>query len=233
LPLKDYLLFIDTEASGLPKKWSLTYSVPNNWPHAVQISWLIFTKAGEKIKEENHYINNNDFEMSPGALNIHGLTKDFLHKAGMPRRELLLLLSKDLQQYQPMVVGHFTELDYRIIGADYFREALENPMEKLRTFCIMKATQHLQQNPDSKFLRLGNLYELLFKRPLLSQHNAMVDATATAECFFELVKRKEIYNFTQPPILFKPDEKIRKTSVWLIAVLFLLISAYLIASHYG
>jgi hypothetical protein len=68
---------------------------------------------------------------------------------------------------------------------------------------------------------------------LLSQHNAMVDATATAECFFELVKRKEIYNFTQPPILFKPDEKIRKTSVWLIAVLFLLISAYLIASHYG
>jgi DNA polymerase-3 subunit epsilon len=233
LPLKDYLLFIDTEASGLPKKWSLTYSVPNNWPHAVQISWLIFTKAGEKIKEENHYINNNDFEMSPGALNIHGLTKDFLHKAGMPRRELLLLLSKDLQQYQPMVVGHFTELDYRIIGADYFREALENPMEKLRTFCIMKATQHLQQNPDSKFLRLGNLYELLFKRPLLSQHNAMVDATATAECFFELVKRKEICNFTQPPILFKPDEKIRKTSVWLIAVLFLLISAYLIASHYG
>jgi DNA polymerase-3 subunit epsilon len=233
LPLKDYLLFIDTEASGLPKKWSLPYSVQDNWPHAVQVSWLIFTKAGEKIKEENHYINNNDFDISPGALNIHGLTKQFLQQAGMPRRELLQLLSNDLEKYEPTVVGHFTELDYRIIGADYFREALENPMEKLSTFCIMKATQHLQQNPDSKFFRLGNLYELLFKRPLLSQHNAMVDATATAECFFELVKRKEICNFTQPPILFKPDEKIRKTSVWLIAVLFLLISAYLIASHYG
>jgi DNA polymerase-3 subunit epsilon len=231
--LKDYLLFIDTEASGLPKKWNLPYSVQDNWPHAVQVSWLIFTKAGEKIKEENHYINNNDFDISPGALNIHGLTKQFLQQAGMPRRELLQLLSNDLEKYEPTVVGHFTELDYRIIGADYFREALENPMEKLSTFCIMKATQHLQQNPDSKFFRLGNLYELLFKRPLLSQHNAMVDATATAECFFELVKRKEIYNFTQPPILFKPDEKIRKTSVWLIAVLFLLISAYLIASHYG
>jgi DNA polymerase-3 subunit epsilon len=231
--LKDYLLFIDTEASGLPKKWNLPYSVQDNWPHAVQVSWLIFTKAGEKIKEENHYINNNDFDISPGALNIHGLTKQFLQQAGMPRRELLQLLSNDLEKYEPTVVGHFTELDYRIIGADYFREALENPMEKLSTFCIMKATQHLQQNPDSKFFRLGNLYELLFKRPLLSQHNAMVDATATAECFFELVKRKEICNFTQPPILFKPDEKIRKTSVWLIAVLFLLISAYLIASHYG
>jgi DNA polymerase-3 subunit epsilon len=231
--VKDYLLFIDTEASGLPKKWNLPYSVPENWPHAVQVSWLIFTKTGEKIKEENHYINNNDFDISPGALSVHGLTKQFLQQTGMPRRELLQLLTRDLQQYEPTVVGHFTELDYRVIGADYFREGLENPMEALSTFCIMKATQHLQQNPDSKFLRLGNLYEILFKRPLLSQHNALVDATATAECFFELVKRKEICSFTQPAIRFEGDEKNSKRSVWLIAVLFLLISVYLIASHYG
>lgn len=233
MPLNDYLLFIDTEASGLPKKWHLPYSAEDNWPHAVQVSWLIYNKAGEKIKEENHYISNNDFEISPSAQKVHGLTKIFLQQMGMPRRELLVLLSKDLLQYQPTIVGHFMELDYRIVGADYFREQLENPMEKLSTFCIMKASRHLQQNPNSKFLRLGNLYELLFKQPLLSQHNAMVDATATAECFFELVKRKEITNFAQPPIEFSQNERVSNPAKWLIAALFILFSAFLIALYYG
>lgn len=233
LPLNDYFLFIDTEASGLPKKWNMPYSTPGNWPHAVQVSWLIYNKAGVKIKEENHYISNNDFEISPSALSIHGLTKNFLQKSGMPRRQLLSILTTDLLQYQPTVVGYFVELDFRILGADYFREALENPMEKLSVFCIMKASQHLQQNPHIKFLRLGNLYELLFKKPLLSQHNAIVDATATAECFFELVKRKEITNFTQPPIQFKQNEKAGNSARWLLAVLFILFSAFLIALYYG
>lgn len=48
LPLKDYLLFIDTEATGLPKKWNLPYNTPGNWPDAVQISWLLYTKEGQK-----------------------------------------------------------------------------------------------------------------------------------------------------------------------------------------
>jgi DNA polymerase III subunit epsilon len=231
--LNEYLLFIDTEASGLPKKWNLPYSTPGNWPNAVQVSWLIFNKAGEKIKEENHYINNNDFEISSSALKVHGLTKQFLQQTGMPRKQLLSVLSNDLNQYRPAIIGHFTELDYRVIGADYFRESLENPMEKLTTFCIMKASQHLQQNPNSTFLRLGNLYELLFKKPLLSQHNALTDATATAECFFELVKRNEIKSFMQPPYVFDRHKKIAAANTWLIALLVVLICVFLIAFYYG
>lgn len=231
MPLNDYLLFIDTEASGLPKNWSEPYSKTNNWPHAVQVSWLIYSKAGEKIKEENHYICNNDFEIAPSALAVHGLTKDFLQQTGKLRSELLAMLSADLLQYQPTIVGHFMELDYRIIGADYYRESMQNPMEQLPTFCIMKASKHLQQNPEKKFLRLGNLYELLFKQPLLSQHNALVDASATAECFFELVKRKEISNFTQPHIEFKQPEKAARFSLWLVAALVILLSVFLIARY--
>ena len=190
--MEEYLLFIDTEASGLPKKWHLPYETPNNWPFAVQVSWLIYTKEGEKVKEENHYISNNDFEISPGALRIHGLTPNFLQQNGIPQKEVLAKLSADLEHYRPMVVGHFTELDYHITGAAFFREGLPNPMEHLPAFCIMIASQHLQRNPNSKFLRLGDLYQLLFSKPLLGQHNAMADATATADCFFELVKRKDI-----------------------------------------
>jgi DNA polymerase-3 subunit epsilon len=231
--LKDYLLFIDTEASGLPKKWYLPYTAPGNWPHAVQVSWLIYNKNGEKIKEENHYISNNDFDISPTALSIHGLTKNFLQQNGKPRNQLLDILSKDLQKYQPMIVGHFTELDYHILGAEYYRAGMDNPMKKLSTFCIMIASQHLQQNPHSKFLRLGDLYELLFKQPLLCQHNAMADAAATADCFFELVKKNEVKSFTQPAIVLQQKDKLTNAIGWIIAFLLILFCALLIANYYG
>lgn len=232
--MTDFLLFIDTEASGLPKKWELPYNVEGNWPYAVQISWLVYSKDGVKIKEQNYYVNNNDFEICTTALSIHGLTPDFLQQNGIHRKELLHILSKDMEEYQPMIVGHFLELDYHVIGAEYHRSGIEKyPMQNLPCFCIMSASMHLQQNPNSKYLRLGQLFELLFKKLLLNQHNALVDATATADCFFELLKRNEIKSFDQPTIVFKPKENITKLLVWIILFLLILLSAFIIASYYG
>ncbi len=231
--MNEYLLFIDTEATGLPKKWYLPYNVPGNWPNAVQISWVVYSREGEKVKEQNYYISNNDLEITETALRIHGLDKDFLQNNGITRKHLLTILSADLNEYHPMIVGHFTELDYHIIGADYFREAIDNPMENLPTFCIMIASRHLQQNPRCKYLRLGDLYELLFKKPLLHQHNAMVDASATADCFFELVKRNEIKSFTQPLIVFQKRERISGLAGWIIVIVLILLIALLIANYNG
>lgn len=231
--MKDYLLFIDTEASGLPKKWDLPYSTSGNWPYAVQVSWVIYSKDGKKIREQNHYISNNDFDICATAFRIHGLTKNFLQHNGIPLNHLLGLLAKDVGEYQPMIVGHFLELDYHILAAGYYREGIDNPFNGLSTFCIMMASRHLQQNPHNKYLRLGDLYELLFKKPLVGQHNALTDAAATAECFFELLKRNEIGSFTQPPIIIKQKEKLTNWLGWIIALLLLLFSAFLIISYYG
>jgi DNA polymerase-3 subunit epsilon len=53
--LNDYLLFIDTEASGLPLKWNLPYNADENWPHALQVSWLIYDKYNTLVKQQDHY----------------------------------------------------------------------------------------------------------------------------------------------------------------------------------
>ncbi|MBC7524694.1 MAG: 3'-5' exonuclease, partial [Flavobacterium sp.] len=53
--MKDHFLVVDTETSGLPKKWDLPYDAKNNWPHVVQIAWIIFNTKGEELKRENHY----------------------------------------------------------------------------------------------------------------------------------------------------------------------------------
>jgi len=187
--VRDYLLFIDTETSGLPKKWDVPLSQPDNWPYALQISWVIYTKAGEKIKEENHYINEDDFKITLSSIKIHGITKDFLHNNGQPRKEVMTLLAKDLNHYQPMVIGHFLELDTDVTGAEFFRVAMDNPIVKLPCFCIMLATTYLVRNPRAKYLRLGDLYQTLFNVPQENKHDSSGDVAATAACFFELERR--------------------------------------------
>jgi DNA polymerase-3 subunit epsilon len=188
----DNLLFIDTEASGLPKNWKAPYSKVNNWPFSVQISWLLYSNQGILIKQENHYISNDDFKITPAAVDIHGITREFLSKNGEPRHKVMELLAEDIKKYQPTIIGHFIELDIHVLSADFFRSGVENPILSLPTFCTMIATKQLAHRPQNKYLRLGDLYQLLFNTSLEHQHDALVDATATAECFFELIEKGEI-----------------------------------------
>ena len=194
--MPEYLLFLDTEASGLPKNWELPYSAQNNWPFCVQVAWILYKKDGQKLKQENHYIIEPDFEIEKSATKIHGITLSFLQKNGQSRKEVMKMLADDVIKYQPLVIGHFMLFDFHMIAVDFYRTGIENPVKSEMTFCTMVATTHLVKNPVKKFFKLGELYEALFGLPLNDQHNALVDAKATAECFFELVKRREITDQT-------------------------------------
>jgi DNA polymerase-3 subunit epsilon len=187
-----YLLFIDTETSDKPYIGGASLKGSDHQLFAVQISWLLYTLEGIKIKEENHYICNNDFTISRSAQKIHGITRDFLNGYGENRTSIMALLAADLCQYKPLVVGHFMELDRLVTGIEFQRTGIADPMEKLPTFCTMEATTHLCQNPVRKYLRLPDLYDLLFHQPMQNLHNALSDAKATAECFFELLQKGQI-----------------------------------------
>ncbi len=149
----------------------------------------MYSNKGDLVKLENHYVQEEDFTISPNAFDVHKISHQYLQKNGNSRKAVLTQLSHDLQQYDPLLVGHFMELDARMVGADFYRLNLENPLEKYPAFCTMKASATLVQNPQKKYLKLFDLYKLLFKKNLQNQHNALVDAQATADCFFEMVKR--------------------------------------------
>ena len=190
--MRDYLLFVDTETTGLPKNWLAPYTDKESWPCSVQVAWAIYTKAGEEVKTANFYVRDDDFVISPESMRIHGITHEFLKKKGVSREEVLSQLTADLNQYQPLVVAHYMQLDYHMIGVGYHRAGMHNPLPGLPLFCTMKASANFPFQQRQRFLRLGEMYERLFGAPLAHQHNAIVDATATAKCFFELVKRGDI-----------------------------------------
>lgn len=201
--MNEFLLFIDTEASGLPKDWERPYSTPDNWPYAVQISWLIFDQEGIKIKEEDHYINDNDFNISPEAWRIHHLRQDFLGINGKSRKTVLDILRQDIEMYQPLLLGHFLTLDLHILGAESYRAGIPNPAANSPAYCTMLGTTHLQPNPQFRYLKLGQLYEMLFGKILENAHDAYYDAAATAACYFELrhkgmIKKEINVSITHP-----------------------------------
>lgn len=190
--MRDYILFIDTETSGLPKKWDAPYSADGNWPFIVQIAWVIYTRDGQYVKTENHYIKDNDYEISQLSRNIHGISPEFLKEHGEERKTVMLMLQQDLLDYRPLIVGHFLQLDSQMIGVGFHRAGLENPAEKLPGFCTMELSGSFIRYKPSRYLKLGELYERVFNKPLTNQHNALSDAKATAACFFELKKKGDI-----------------------------------------
>jgi DNA polymerase-3 subunit epsilon len=156
----------------------------------VQVAWLVYTKDGQQVKNENHYLRPDGFEVKPSSIAVHHLTPEFLQVNGKSRREVLLLLQEELQRYKPMVIGHFMQFDFHVLSADFYREGLQSPLENLPTFCTMIASSDLLHLPRKKYLRLGELYSHLFHQSLENQHNAVTDARATAESFFEMRQRR-------------------------------------------
>ena len=229
--MKDYLLFVDTETSSLPKNWNLPYSKDDNWPYAVQISWLIYNKQGDLIKQEDHYVGNAEIIIASTATKVHGITREQLDKKGEPRKVILQKLVEDIVKFEPLIVGHFMEFDAHILGADFYRESIENPIRLEQSFCTMHATKHLARNPSAPFLKLSQLYRLLFNEKLEDVHNALGDAKATAACYFELWNRGDI---TDESIIKQQTQVLQKTKpskpfgCLPVLIFFILIISYLL-----
>lgn len=191
--MREFLLFVDTETSGLPPDWNLPYAVEQNWPYIVQVAWLIYTREGEQVKAANHYMPlPAGVTIDPSSAKVHGLTPEFLQERGEDRGTVMQQLHDDLAHYQPLVVAHFMELDLHMIGAGFHRAHLDNPLQHLPTFCTMKLTEGFVRPVQQRYLHLGDLYTRLFQEPLLHQHDAWVDAQAVAQCFFEMQRKGDI-----------------------------------------
>lgn len=191
--IRDYIISVDTETSGIPKKWNAPYSDVESWPYNVQIAWIVYDKYGNEIKSENHYIRANDFQIEQGSIKIHGITEELLKAKGEERLDVFKILSKDLEQYKPLVISHFMEFDNHMIELGFRRAGLNNNSRELPKFCTMRATvKYTRSLLYPHLMKLDELYNLLFRKNLENYHNAYHDSKATGECFFEMLRRGDL-----------------------------------------
>ena len=193
-----YLIF-DTETTGLPKRWDAPITDSDNWPRCIQIAWQLHDAHGKLLEHQDYLIQPDGFNIPYDAEQIHGISTELAAREGIPLEEVLRSF-KEVLAKSDFIVGQNVGFDVNIMGAEFYRQGLENGLEKLPVLdTCTERTASLCQIPGGrsgkfKLPTLTELHEYLFEVPFAEAHNATADVEATARCFFELIR---INQFTQ------------------------------------
>jgi len=188
--VKGYLFF-DVETTGLPKNWNAPVSELENWPRIVQLAWLEYDLNGNELSRYNNIVKPNGFTIPDEATKIHGITTEQAKKDGVMINEILKKFSSVIDKAE-MLIAHNIDFDQKVVGAEFLRADISNSLFNIKKFCTMKESTDFCQIPGNYGFKWPSQLELhnkLFNASFEDPHNALVDVTVCAKCFFELIKR--------------------------------------------
>jgi DNA polymerase-3 subunit epsilon len=188
------LLFFDTETTGLPKNWKAPVTDVNNWPRLVQIAWMVFDRDGQAISSADHIIRPSGFTIPKGAEQIHGISTQKASDEGRPVEDVLEEFFQQIGKAK-YIVAHNMNFDEKIAGAEFFRLGRADVFKGKDKICTMAASTDFCRIPGPygyKWPTLSELHKKLFKADFEEAHDASVDVSITAKCFWELIKRQAI-----------------------------------------
>ncbi len=201
-----YLIF-DTETTGLPKRYNAPVSDSDNWPRCIQIAWQLHDAMGNLIEHQDYLVKPEGFNIPFDAEKIHGISTELATAEGISLEEVAEKFQDALSKTK-FIVGQNVDFDVNIMGAEFFRLGIENPLPKLPVLdTCTETTAQLCQIPGGrggkfKLPTLTELHEFLFNEPFAEAHNATADVEATTRCFLELVRRQI---FTKEELDVQPD----------------------------
>lgn len=184
-------LFFDTETNGLPSNWKAPITNLSNWPRLVQIAWILFDGSGTEIERNDHIVRPQGFDIPYDAYSVHGITTERAFAEGV---ELRFVLDEFISQTQraKYLVAHNMSFDEKIVGAEFLRNNMINPVDGKRRICTMERTTDYVGIPGyygNKWPKLSELHQKLFGVDFEEAHNAAADINATAKCFWEARRR--------------------------------------------
>lgn len=188
------LLFFDTETTGLPRNWKAPESELSNWPRLVQLGWVVCAASGELLSEASRLVKPQGFAIPEQATRVHGITTQRALSEGVPLADALRELSGAAAGCS-LAVAHNLSFDEHVLGAEFLRSQLPNPLKPLERICTMLASTDLCRIPGNygyKWPTLAELHRHLFDQAPGEAHDAAADARSCARCFFELRRRDQI-----------------------------------------
>ena len=189
-----YLIF-DTETTGLPKRWNAPVTDTDNWPRCIQIAWQLHDAMGNLMEHGDYLVVPDGFEVPYEAEQIHGISTLLAQTDGLALLEVLERFQEALKKAH-FVVGQNVGFDLNIMGAEFHRAGIENPLvQKPVLDTCTEETAMMCQIPGGrggkfKLPTLTELHEHLFGVPFSEAHNATADVEATSRCFLELLRLK-------------------------------------------
>ena len=187
-------LFFDTETTGLPRSWKAPVTDLSNWPRLVQLAYLYYDNEGNKISGGDFIIKPEGFTIPVEVSKIHGISTERAIKEGQPITYVLQHFNSLVEQ-AAYLVAHNIAFDEKIVGAEFLRNRMPNSIQLKNKICTMQKTTNfcaINGPYGYKWPKLSELHYKLFGKYFEEAHNAAVDITATAKCFWELKRLGEI-----------------------------------------
>ena len=181
-------LFFDTETTGLPKNYKAPVSDLNNWPRLVQLAFLYYDQNGTQISAGDFIIKPEGFTIPTEASRIHGISTERALSDGIALATVLQNFHSLLAEAE-FLVAHNMSFDEKILGAEFLRLGITNPLDSKKKICTMQSTTNfcaINGPYGYKWPKLSELHYKLFRTGFEEAHNASVDISATAKCFWEL-----------------------------------------------
>ncbi len=201
-----YLIF-DTETTGLPKNWNAPITDSDNWPRCIQIAWQLHDAMGNVLEHQDYLVRPEGFNIPYDAEKIHGISTELATQKGIPLATVLEKFNTAMAK-TTFIVGQNVGFDLNIMGAEFHRLGIENPLLELPVLdTCTEETALLCEIPGGrggkfKLPTLTELHQYLFGKPFAEAHNATADVEATTRCFLELIRRK---HFTKEKLDVEPD----------------------------
>jgi DNA polymerase III epsilon subunit-like protein len=166
----------------------------NNWPRLVQLAFLFYDKNGNKISSGDFIVKPEGFTIPTDASRIHGISTERAIREGESLKTVLQKFQTLINQAE-VLVAHNMSFDEKIVGAEFLRIGMHNSITAKNKICTMQSTTNfcaLNGPYGYKWPKLSELHYKLFRTGFDEAHNAAVDITATAKCFWELKRLGKI-----------------------------------------
>ena len=183
-------LIFDTETTGLPpKNRILSKETIHEWPHIVQLSFIVFNTETLKLTEYDYIITAPDIPEE--STKIHGITKEMNKQQGFrfPCIFDIFNLCLDLCD---LVIGHNISFDIQKISAECLRHNIPFSLKK-PIVCTMKSTTQMCKLPRMKWPNLNELHCKLFNETVPYLHNSIIDVIVCLRCYYWIVYNKDLF----------------------------------------
>lgn len=187
------ILIYDTETTGLPRDWNAPITDGDNWPRLVQLAWQLHDETGKLLSRGNHVVCPDGFTIPFNSTKIHGITTEHAQNEGAPLAEVMEAFMADAVK-ATYVMGHNIGFDVNVAGAELVRLGLDpaaltdialiDSKDEGTAYCAIPGGR----GGKFKWPTLTELHQKLFGEGFGDAHDAAYDVSATARCFFEMVR---------------------------------------------
>ncbi|MBA4850646.1 exonuclease domain-containing protein [Emticicia sp. BO119] len=175
------ILFYDTETTGLLPTSDRQTERLELYPWLLQISAILYTENGNELRHINYYVERGGIKINNS--NIHGITPELLEKKGKSIGHVLNRF-KEICSEADLIVCHNYVFDSTVIRTELKRNKIPDFLSVKPSFCTMTECSRL-----SRGVGLQNLHFDVFGKRFDNHHNSLYDTRATADCFFEMIKK--------------------------------------------